>query len=101
MTSQMWLKSHPLWPTHPTSHYPACLMTGLCLGLCWGAWGAAVLVVKYSEHHLWPLVYSRPDLSLSLVPAWLLSPWTGNLGLVFPLTLRTRPVSAPGQGCML
>lgn len=40
-------------------------------------WGAAVLVVKYFEHHLWPLVYPRPDLPFSLVPAWLLAPWTG------------------------
>lgn len=62
---------------------------------------AAVLVVKYSELHLRPLVYSRPGLPFSLVPAWLLSPWTGHLGLVSQLTLRTRPVSAPGQGCML
>lgn len=63
---------------HPP-HFPIpSLFNGRTLSGCmlW-EWGAAVLVVKYSEHHLWPLVYPRPDLPFSLVPAWLLSPWTG------------------------
>lgn len=66
----------------------------------WVEGWAAVLVVRCSELHLRPLVYSRPDLPF-LVPAWLLSPCTGHLGLVSQLTLRTTPVSAPGQGCTL